>query len=92
MLVKLQLGLFHLFPYMLRKFNWESSSLDDFKAKLASYRACLEGWDEWVNIVFIASFGLWTHIDQVNQPLVSAISHITWLDYSITCYFGLIPL
>jgi hypothetical protein len=24
-------------------------------------QACLEGWDEWVDIVFMASFGLWTH-------------------------------
>jgi hypothetical protein len=48
---------------MLRKFNWESSSMDDFKAKLASYQACSEGWDEWVDIVFIASFGLWIHKD-----------------------------
>jgi hypothetical protein len=61
--IKLQLGLFHLLPYMLRKFNWESSSMDDFKAKLASYQACSEGWDEWVGIVFIASFGLWIHKD-----------------------------
>ncbi len=35
MLIKIQPGLFHLFPYMLRKFNWETSSLDDFKAKLS---------------------------------------------------------
>jgi hypothetical protein len=43
---------------MSRKFDWESFSLDDFKARLASYRACLEGWDEWVDVVFMASFGL----------------------------------
>ncbi len=52
MLIKLQPNLFHLLPYMLRKFNWESSSLDDFKAKLASYWACPKGWDECVDIVF----------------------------------------
>jgi hypothetical protein len=51
---------------MLRKFVWESFSLEDFKAKLASYRACLEGWDEWVDVVFMASFGLWTHKYQVS--------------------------
>jgi hypothetical protein len=46
---------FHLLPYMLRKFNWENSSFDDFKVKLASYQAYSEGWDEWVDIVFMAS-------------------------------------
>ncbi len=64
--IKLQPSLFHLLPYVLRKFDWESFSLDDFKAKLASYRACPEGWDEWVDVVFMASFGLWTHKYQVN--------------------------
>jgi hypothetical protein len=48
---------------MLKKFDWENSSLDDFEAKLASYRACLKGWDEWINSMFMASFGLWTHKD-----------------------------
>jgi hypothetical protein len=65
-LIKLQLGLFHLLPYMLRKFNWESFSLDDFKARLASYQACPKGWDEWVDVVFMASFGLWIHKYQVS--------------------------
>ncbi len=64
--IKLQPSLFHLLPYMLRKFDLENSSLNDFKARLASYRACPEGWDECVDIVFMASFGLWTHKDQVN--------------------------
>jgi len=74
--IKLQPGLFYLIPYMLKKFDWESSSLDDFKAKLASYRAFLEGWDEWdewVDVVFMASFGLRTHKDQVSQSLVYEI-------------------
>jgi hypothetical protein len=44
-------------------FDWENSSLDDFKAKLASYWACPEGWDEWIDSTFMASFGLWTHKD-----------------------------
>jgi hypothetical protein len=35
-------------------------------------QACLEGWDEWVDIVFMA-FGLWTHKDQVSQSLVYEI-------------------
>jgi hypothetical protein len=64
--IKVQPSLFHLLPYMLRKFDWESFPLNDFKARLASYRACPKGWDECVNIVFIGSFGLWTHKDQVN--------------------------
>ncbi len=68
--IKLQPGLFHLLPYMLKKFDWESFSLDDFKARLASYQSCRKGWDEWVDVVFMASFGLWTHKDQVSQSLV----------------------
>ncbi len=63
---KLQPWFFHLFPYMLRKFDWENYFLDDFEAKLASYWACPEGWDEWINSMFMASFGLWTHKDQVS--------------------------
>jgi hypothetical protein len=51
---------------MLRKFDWESSSFNDFKPNLVSYRAYSEGRDEWVDIVFMASFGLWTHKDQVS--------------------------
>jgi len=32
--IKLPLGLFNLLPYMLKKFDWDKSSLDDFRAKL----------------------------------------------------------
>jgi hypothetical protein len=52
---------------MLRKFDWESSSLYDFKGMLASYRTCLEGWDEWIDNMFMASFGLWKHKYQVSH-------------------------
>ncbi len=31
-------GLLNLLPYILRKFDWENSSFDDFKAKLANYQ------------------------------------------------------
>ncbi len=55
---------------MLRKFDWESFSLDDFKARLASYWACLKLWDECIDVVFMASFGLWIHKDQLSQSLV----------------------
>jgi len=64
LLFKLQPWLFHLLPYMLKKFNWDNSFLDDFKAMVASYRVCPEGWDEWIDKMFMASFGLWTHKDQ----------------------------
>jgi hypothetical protein len=56
--IKLPLGLFNLLPYMLNFFDWDNYSLDDFKAKLVSYWACLKGWDEWIDNVFVASFGL----------------------------------
>jgi hypothetical protein len=59
--------LFHLLHYMLKKFNWKNPSLDDFKAKLASYQACPKGWDEWIDNTFMASFGLWTHKNQVSH-------------------------
>ncbi len=84
--IKLQLGLFHLLPYMLRKFNWETSSMDNFKAKLASYRACPEGWDEWVDIVFITSFGLWIHKYQVNQSLVYEINSLRFIGFCHVTY------
>jgi hypothetical protein len=58
MSIKVQPGLFHLLLYVLRKFNSESSSLDDFKAMFTNYWACSKGWDEWVDVVFVASFGL----------------------------------
>jgi hypothetical protein len=79
--IKLQPNLFHLLPCMLKKFNWENSFLDDFKARLARYHACLEGWDEWINIVFMASFGLWTHKDQVSQSLVYEISGLRFIGF-----------
>ncbi len=65
--IKVQLGLFHLLPYMLKKFDWENFPLDDFKGRLASYRTCLEGWDEWIYNMFMASFGLWIHKNQVSH-------------------------
>jgi len=86
MIIKLQLDLFHLLPYMLRKFDWESFSLDDFKARLVSYRACLEGWDEWVDVVFMASFGLWIHKDQVSQSLVYEISDLGFIRFCHVTY------
>jgi hypothetical protein len=54
--IKVQPSMFHLFPYMLKKFDWENFSLDGFKGKLASYQTCLEGWDEWINNM------LWHHL------------------------------
>jgi hypothetical protein len=92
MSIKLQPGLFHLLPYILRKFDWESSSLDDIKAKLASYRAYLEGWDDWVDVVFMASFGLWTHKYQVSQSLVYKIHGLKFIHLChVTCHLvGLI--
>jgi len=65
--IKVQFGLFHLLPYMLKKFDWEKSPLDNFKGKLASYQICPKGWDEWIDNMFMASFGLWTHKDQINH-------------------------
>ncbi len=52
--IKLQPSLFHLLPYMLRKFNWENSSLDDFKARHANNQTCPKGCNEWVDVVFMA--------------------------------------
>jgi hypothetical protein len=65
--IKVQPNMFHLLPYMLKKFDWENFSLKDFKGKLASYRTCPEGWDEWIDNMFMASFGLWTHKNQVSH-------------------------
>jgi hypothetical protein len=84
--IKLQPGLFHLLPYMLKKFDWENFSLDDFKAKLASYRACPEGWDEWVDVVFMASFGLWIHKYEVSQSLVYEISGLGFIRFCHVTY------
>jgi len=84
--IKVQPSLFHLLPYTLRKFNWENFSLNDFKAKLASYQACPKGWDEWVDIVFMASFGLWTHKDQVNQSSVYDINGLGFIGFCHVTY------
>jgi hypothetical protein len=75
-----------LLPYTLRKFNWENSSFNDFKAKLVSYQAYLEGWDEWVDIVFMASFGLWTHKDQISQSLVYEINGLGFIGFCHVTY------
>jgi hypothetical protein len=77
---------------MLRKFEWESSSLDDFKARLASSRACPEGWDEWVDVVFMASFGLWTHKDQVRQSMVYEISGLRFICFCHATYHLVVNL
>jgi hypothetical protein len=85
--IKLQSNLFHFLPY-LRKFDWESSSLNDFKAKLARYWAYPKGWDEWVDIMFMASFRLWTHKDQISQSLVYEISGFGFIGfYHVTYHF-----
>jgi len=84
--IKVHPSLFHLLPYMLRKFDWQSSSLNDFKAKLASYRACPKGWDECVDIVFMASFGLWTHKDQVNQSSDYDINGLGFIGFCHVTY------
>jgi hypothetical protein len=47
--IKLYSGLFYLLPYMLKKFDWDNFSLDDFKAKLVNYCACPKGWYEVEN-------------------------------------------
>ncbi len=81
--IKLQPSLFHLLPYM---FDWESSSLNDFKARLASYRTCSEGWDECVDILFMASFGLWTQKNKVNQSLVYEIDGLGFIGFYHVTY------
>jgi hypothetical protein len=58
---------------MLKKFDWENFSLDDFKAKLANYRACPEGWYEAENTLCppkiivtkteILHLVFWVHVD-----------------------------
>jgi hypothetical protein len=63
---------------MLKKFNW-NFSLDDFKARLAKYWACLEGWDEWIDNTFMASFGLWTHKDQVSHKCQTISAFLKFL-------------
>ncbi len=45
----INLGLFYLLPYMVKKFDWDNFSLDDFKAKLANYYVCPKGWYEAEN-------------------------------------------
>jgi hypothetical protein len=82
---KVQSSLFHLLPY-LKTFDWESSSLNDFKAKFVSYRTYLKRWDEWVDIVFMASFGLWTHKDQVSQSLVYEIGGLRFIGFYHVTY------
>jgi hypothetical protein len=43
---------------MLRKYDWLSISIDDFKKQLAIYRALLEtGWAKWVDNIFSLSIG-----------------------------------
>jgi hypothetical protein len=83
--IKLQSSLFHLFPYF-RKFDWESSSLNDFKGNLASYRAYPKRWDEWVDVMFMAPFGLWTHKDQINQSLVYEINGLGFIGFYHVTY------
>jgi hypothetical protein len=41
---------------------------------------CLEGWDEWIDSTFMASFRLWTHKDQISYKC---------LHYCIYEFFGL---
>ncbi len=71
---------------MLRKFNCEKSSFDDFKTKLVIYQAYSKGWDEWIDIVFMASFGLWTHKDQINQSLVYEINGLKFIGFYHVTY------
>jgi hypothetical protein len=71
---------------MSKKFDWESFSLDDFKARLASYQACLKGWDEWIDVVFMASFGLWIHKNPLNQSLVYEIDGLRFIHFCHVTY------
>ncbi len=60
------LRLFSLIPYMLRKYDWLSSSIDDFKQQFAIYWAFRKGgWAKWVDNVFSMSVGQWTMKDQI---------------------------
>jgi hypothetical protein len=65
--IKLPLGLFNLLPYMLRKFDRENSHWMISRPSLVSYQACLKRWEEWIDNVFMASFGLWTHKDHISH-------------------------
>jgi hypothetical protein len=60
-------GLFSLVPCILRKYDWLSNSIDNFKKQLAIYLVLLKGiWVEWVDNVFSMSIGQWTMKDQVS--------------------------
>ncbi len=61
------LGLFSLVPYMLRKYDWLTNSINDFKKQLAIYWALPKGgWAKWIDNVFSMSVDQWTMKDQVN--------------------------
>jgi len=65
---KLPLGLFNLIPYMLRKYDWLSNFINDFKKKLVIYWAFPEGgWAKWVDNVFSMLVGQWTMKDQARN-------------------------
>ncbi len=51
----------NLRPIGLRKYDWLSNSINDFKKQLVIYCALLEGgWGEWVDNVFSMLVGQWT--------------------------------
>ncbi len=59
--------LFSLVQYMLRKYDWLSNFINDFKKQLAIYWALPEGgWVEWVDNVFSMLVGQWTMKDQAS--------------------------
>jgi hypothetical protein len=67
---KLPLGLFNLVPYMLRKYDWLSNSINDCKKQLVIYRALLEGgWAKWVDNIFSMLVGQWTMKDQARSTI-----------------------
>jgi hypothetical protein len=52
---------------MLRKYDWLSNSIADFKKQFTIYQSFLEGgWAKWVNNFFSTSNGQWTMKDEIS--------------------------
>jgi len=88
MLIKLQPSLFHLLPYMLRKFDWENFSLNDFKARLASYRACpgRMGWMCWYCVYGI----IWVmDAQRPNKPVIGLWNQWFKVHWLLPCHISL---
>jgi hypothetical protein len=66
--LKWVIRLFVLMPFMLRNYDWEKDTIEDFKSRLSQYKTIEDGkWEDWVEDTFMSSYESWAFVELIKK-------------------------